>query len=170
MKVDATPEYVKKRALILGSGNLLFGDDGFGPATAEYIQKKCEVPNDVYVMDVGTGASRVLFELTLSEKKPKKIVILDAIDLKRKPGEIFEIQIEDLPENKLSSFSSHLFPATNLLKELRDAYGVDVSILACQIKRIPELVKPGLSEPVKKSVPKAAKIALRLARVGKATS
>lgn len=170
MKVDVTPEYVKKRALILGCGNLLFGDDGFGPATVEYIQKKYEIPHDVYVMDVGTGASRVLFELTLSEKKPKRIIILDAIDLKRKPGKIFEIQIEDLPENKVSNFSSHLFPATNLLKELRDAYGVDVCILACQIKRIPELVKPGLSESIKKSVPKAAKIALKLAKIGKAMS
>jgi len=164
MSSDAKPEYVKKRVLILGCGNMLFGDDGFGPEVVEYIEKKCKIPDDVYVMDVGTGASKVLFTLTLSETRPEKIIILDAVDVKRKAGEILEIQIEELPESKISDFSLHLFPVTNPLKELRDACGVNITILACQVKRVPELVKLGLSDSVKKSIPKAAKIALELAK------
>jgi len=164
MSKEAKPEYVKKRVLILGCGNILFGDDGFGPATVQYIEKKCKIPDDVHVMDVGTGASKVLFTLALSEIRPEKIIILDAVDMKRKPGEIFEIRIEELLESKISDFSTHLFPATNLLKELRDICRVNITILACQVKRIPELVKPGLSNSVKKSIPKAAEIALELAK------
>jgi len=164
MSKEAKPEYVPKRILILGCGNVLFGDDGFGPATIQYIEKKCKIPADVCVLDVGTGASNVLFALALSEMRPEKIIILDAVDVKRKPGEIFEIQIEELLESKIGDFSLHLFPATDMLKELRDTYGVNIIILACQAKRIPELVQLGLSGPVKKSIPKAAKIALRLAK------
>jgi len=164
MSSDAKPEYVKKRVLILGCGNMLFGDDGFGPEAVEYIEKKCKIPEDVYIMDVGTGASKVLFTLALSEIRPEKIIILDAVDLKRKPGEIFEIPIEELLKSKTIDFSTHLLPATNLLKELQDTCNVNITILACQVKRIPELVKPGLSNPVKKSIPKAAKIALELAK------
>jgi len=164
MSGDAKPEYVKKRVLILGCGNMLFGDDGFGPEAVEYIEKKCQIPDDVYVMDVGTGASKVLLTLALSEMRPEKIIILDSVDVKRNPGELFEIPIEELLKSKAIDFSTHLFPMTNLLKELRNTCSVNITILACQVKRIHELVKPGLSNPVKESIPKAAKIALKLAK------
>jgi coenzyme F420 hydrogenase subunit delta len=165
---ETVPEYVKKRVLILGVGNILFGDDGFGPAAADYLLKNCKIPDDVYVMDVGIGAGDVLFTVALSQQKPKKIIILDAVDVKRKPGEIFELSIDELPANKLTDFSMHLFPATNLLKELRDEMNVGVVILACQAERMPDVVSPGLSDSVRQALPKAAEMALKLA--GKAVS
>jgi len=164
--INVAPEYAKKRVLILGCGNVLFGDDGFGPATVEYMQKNCVVPSDMHVMDVGTGASRILFTLAVTEEKPEKIIILDAVDLKRKPGEVFEIAIEDLPESKVRDLTFHLFPTTTLLKELQDKRSIDIIILACQVEKMPELVDLGLSETVKKSVSKAAEIALKLAKSG----
>lgn len=157
------PEYVKKRVLILGVGNMLFGDDGFGSAAVDYLSKNCNIPDDVYVMDVGIGAGDVLFTLGLSKQKPKKIIVLDAVDVKRKPGEIFELSIDDLPTNKITDFSLHLFPSANLLKELRDQMGIDVVILACQAERIPDAVSPGLSDSVRRALPKAAEKALKLA-------
>jgi len=161
---ETVPEYVEKRVLILGVGNVLFGDDGFGPAAADYLLKNCRIPDDVYVMDVGTGAGEVLFTVALSPKKPERIIVLDAVDVKRKPAEIFELSIDDLPANKVTDFSMHLFPSTNLLKELRDQMGVEVVILACQAERIPEAVSPGLSDSVRQALPKAAEMALKLAR------
>jgi coenzyme F420 hydrogenase subunit delta len=160
---ETVPEYVKKRVLILGVGNILFGDDGFGPTAADYLLKNCKIPDDVYVIDVGIGAGDVLFTVALSQEKPEKIIVLDAVDLKRKPAEIFELSIDELPANKITDFSMHLFPATNLLKELRDQMGVEVVILACQAERIPDAVSPGLSDSVKRALPKAAEMALKLA-------
>lgn len=162
MSEEIVPEYVQKRVLILGVGNVLFGDDGFGPAAVDYILKNCAVPNDVYVMEVGTGAGDILFTVGLSPQKPQKIIILDAVDMKRKPGEIFELSIDDLPTNKMTDFSLHLFPAANLLKELKEQMGVDTIILACQVEVIPEAVNPGLSDTVKQALPAAAEKALRL--------
>ena len=164
MTEENIPEYIKKRVLILGVGNILFGDDGFGPAAADYLLKNYKIPNDVCVMDVGIGAGEVLFTVGLSQDKPEKIIIFDAVDVKRKPGEIFELSIDDLPANKVTDFSLHLFPATNLLKELRDQIGVDIVILACQAERIPDSVSPGLSNSVKQTLPQAAEKALKLAR------
>ena len=149
--------------LILGVGNILFGDDGFGPATVDYLLKNCKIPDDVYVMDVGTGAGDVLFTVGLSQNKPEKIIVIDAVDIKRKPGEIFELSIDDLPENKITDFSLHLFPATNLLKQLRDQSHVNIVILACQAERTPNTVSPGLSNSVKQALPKAAGKALEMA-------
>jgi coenzyme F420 hydrogenase subunit delta len=160
---EIMPEYLKKRVLILGVGNTLFGDDGFGPAAADYLLENCKIPDDVHVMDVGIGAGDVLFTVGLSQEKPRKIIVLDAVDVKKKPGEIFKLSIDDLPGNKVTDFSLHLFPATNLLKELRDQMGVNVIILACQAERMPDAISPGLSDSVKQAVPKAAKTALKLA-------
>lgn len=164
MPQEVIPEYVKKRVLILGVGNVLFGDDGFGPATIDYMVKSCRIPRDVYVMDVGIGAGEVLFTVALSPERLKKIIVLDAVHLNKKPGEVFKLAIEDLPENKITDFSLHLFPAANLLKELRDRIGIEIVILACQAKKMPEIVDPGLSKIVQRSVPKAAMEALRLAK------
>jgi len=163
MPEEPMPEYVKKRVLILGVGNILFGDDGFGPAAVDYLLKNRRIPDDVYVMDVGTGAGDVLFTVALSQKKPEKIIVLDAVDMKRKPAELFELSIDDLPANKITDFSMHLFPSANLLKDLRDQMGVEVYILACQAELIPDSVNPGLSSSVKQALPKAAEMALELA-------
>jgi len=164
MSEETVPEYVKKRVLILGVGNMLFGDDGFGPAVVDYLLKNYEVPEDIYVLDVGIGAGDVLFTVALSPEKPEKIIVLDAVDMKREPAEIFELSIDNLPANKITDFSMHIFPATNLLKELRDQMGIKVIILACQAERIPDSVNPGLSDSVKNVLPKAAQMALKLAK------
>jgi coenzyme F420 hydrogenase subunit delta len=163
MATNVTPEYAKKRVLILGCGNTLFGDDGFGPKTAVYMQKHCKIPRDVHVMDVGTGASKILLIMALSEEKPEKLILLDAVNIGRKPGEVFEASIDDLLKNRADDFSSHLFPTARLLRELQNK-GVKITILACQVERIPDVVSPGLSKHVKKALPKAAKIALELAK------
>lgn len=118
-------------------------------------------------MDVGIGAGDILFTVGLSQQKPKKIIILDAVDVKKKPGELFQLSIDDLPTNKITDFSLHLFPAANLLKELRDQMGVDVVILACQAEHIPDAVSMGLSDSVRKALPRAAEMALKLAETSR---
>jgi coenzyme F420 hydrogenase subunit delta len=71
--------------------------------------------------------------------------------------------MKNLPANKISDFSLHLFPSTNLLKELKEKMLIDVIILACQVERIPNAVSPGLSNGVKQALPEASKKALKLA-------
>ena len=87
-----------KRVLVLGCGNILFGDDGFGPEVIAYLERHYSIPEDVGVMNVGTSARKILFPILLDEKRPEHIIIVDAIDAGRTPGEIFEIAVEDIPE------------------------------------------------------------------------
>ena len=164
MSDEGIPEYASKRILILGVGNVLFGDDGFGPAGADYILSNCRIPDDVYVMDVGIGAGDILFNIALSPKKPRKIIILDAVKMGKKPGTVFQLSIDNLPSSKLTDFSTHFFPATTVLKDLRDQMGIEMVIVACQAKRITKAVTQGLSDEVKKALPKAACMALELAK------
>lgn len=152
------PEWYDKSILILGCGNVLFGDDGFGPAVAQHLQSHFTIPPDVCVLDTGTSVREILFDTILSDRKPSKIIIVDAMDCQRKPGELFAIDIDSYPEIKINDFSMHQVPTSNLLRELRDLCGVEVTVMACQVSNIPESVKPGLSKSVKAAVVRAAKM------------
>lgn len=154
------PEFCSKRVLILGCGNRLFGDDGFGPAAIEYLLVHYRIPDDMYVMDVGTGVRKLLFTLSLSPERPEQIIVIDAVDKGRTAGSIFELQLDDLPPEKADDFSLHQAPSSNLAKEVRNA-GIDLRMLVCQIGKVPESVRPGLSPAVRNAIPR---ICERIAR------
>ncbi|MGD2294852.1 MAG: coenzyme F420-reducing hydrogenase, FrhD protein [Candidatus Aminicenantes bacterium] len=154
--MEQLPVYCRKKILIAGCGNKLFGDDGFGPEVVDYLTKHYSIPDHVCLLDAGTGIRKILFTLSLSETRPEIIVIIDAVDKRRKPGEVFEISLEDIPEVKIDDFSMHQVPSSNLLKELQDYCSVTVRVMACQIKSIPESMESGLSDPVQKAVPLTA--------------
>ena len=144
--MEDLPIYCNKSTIIFGCGNILFGDDGFGPAVVEKLIQNYTIPEDVCVINAGTSVRDILFNITLDEKKPKIIIIVDAVDIGRKPGEIFEIDLDEIPEKKIDDFSMHQMPTSNLLRELRDLCRVKVRILSCQVEHIPEEIEPGLSE------------------------
>ena len=151
--MEYLPVYCRKKTLIAGCGNILFGDDGFGPEVVEYLTNHYSIPENICLLDVGTGIRKILFTISLSEARPEIIVIIDAVDKGREPGKIFEISLEEIPKEKIDDFSIHQVPSSNLLKELQDLCSVKVRVMACQIKSIPETIQSGLSEPVKKAVP-----------------
>jgi len=163
-ELDHLPEWYRKPVLILGCGNVLFGDDGFGPAVVEYIQSHSPPPGNVYAITVGTSARTILFPMAIGNDAVETLIIVDAVDFGergRTPGEIFEIPLEDIPLVKTDDFSMHQVPSSNLLRELRDRRKINVIVLACQIESIPDRVAPGLSEPVRAAIPKMCELLSR---------
>jgi coenzyme F420 hydrogenase subunit delta len=156
--LEDMPEYKGKSIVIFGCGNVLFGDDGFGPAVIEELEKKYKIPENVCVINAGLSVRELLFNITLDEQRPDTIIIVDAVDFGRPFGEIFEIDLEELPENKIDDFSMHQIPTSNLLRELRDLCKVDVRILSCQVEKIPEEVEPGLSKTLEEKVGEMCKL------------
>jgi coenzyme F420 hydrogenase subunit delta len=155
--MEQLPVYCRKKILIAGVGNKLFGDDGFGPEVVEYLTNHYSIPENICLLDVGTGVRKILFTISLSEARPEVIVIIDAVDKGRKPGEIFDISLNEIPREKIDDFSIHQVPSSNLLKELQDLCSVKVRIMVCQTKTIPETIQSGLSKPVKKAARLMAK-------------
>ncbi len=149
---DILPDYCKSPTLVLGCGNRLFGDDGFGPAVADYLVAQYDIPDDVYIADAGTGVRNLLFTLCLSPRRPRRIVIIDAMDRGKSPGTIFELPLGAVPLEKTDDFSLHQAPSSNLARELQEA-GVEVRVIACQTGHIPDVIEPGLSGPVAEAVP-----------------
>ncbi len=152
------PHYYGKPILILGCGNILFGDDGFGPQVVDYLEKNYSIPENVEVINAGCSVRNILFDIILSLKKPEEIIIVDALDVGKTPGEVFEIEIENIPENKIDDFSMHQAPTSNLLKELKNLCKVYIKIFSCQVENIPDSVSPGLSKKLLDSIPRVCKL------------
>ena len=148
-------DYWNTKTLVLGCGNVLFGDDGFGPAVVEYLLENTEIPPNTCVINAGLSVRELLFTIVLGDTRPEKIIIVDAVDAGRIPGDIFELEVSDIPEIKIDDFSMHQMPTSNLLRELQEICGVEVQIISVQVQSIPDEVSPGLSAVVRNSVPPA---------------
>lgn len=156
--LDTLPSFCHSRVLILGVGNMLFGDDGFGPEVVDHLTCHYRLPDDVCALDVGTGARKILFTVTLSETRPKEIVIVDAVDWGNSNGKILEIPVESLPVTKVDDFSLHQVPTSNMLRELQDQCGVKVTVIACDVGLIPQMIEPGLSAKTGEAVVAASQL------------
>ena len=69
--------------------------------------------------------------------------------------------INSLPKVKLDDFSMHQIPTSNLLRELRDLCGIEVTVVACQVAGTCGSVNPGLSGPVEAAVARTAELLAR---------
>jgi coenzyme F420 hydrogenase subunit delta len=156
LEQTGVPDFCRKHTLVLGIGNMLFGDDGFGCAVVDYVEKHHSVPEAVCLLDAGTSVRKLLFTLCLSPFRPKRLLIVDAIDAGRTPGELFEMDPSDIPPVKLDDFSMHQLPTSNLLRELQEDCGVEVRVLACQTGPLPDQISPGLSTELEAALPRAA--------------
>ena len=157
LDLDSLPAFCRARVLILGVGNVLFGDDGFGPAVSESLLHDYAIPDDIYVMDVGTGVRKLLFTLILGNTHPNEIVIVDAVDWGHRIGEVKVISANELPVTKIDDFSLHQVPTSNMLRELQDLCQVKVSVVACDVGVLPQRIEPGLTPKTAQAVHTASR-------------
>lgn len=130
---------------VLGMGNILLKDDGFGVRVVEELQK-LHLPAGVLVIDIGTSILRMLTELY----KASKIIIVDAIRAGGEPGTIYKIT--DTVAKKNISRSVHDVQFDELMYQL-SLLGVHFEIEYIGIE--PQEINFGLnlSETVKSKVP-----------------
>ena len=160
---EVTPDYCRCETLVLGCGNVLFGDDGFGPAVARQLRCRPDLPESVIVLDAGTSVRQLLFDLALSPVRPRRIIVVDAVDMGREPGVVWTIAASELPGIKCDDFSMHQLPTSNLLREANDLAGVEVQCVVVQVAGVPAEVQPGLSKPVQQAVEPAVQRVLQAA-------
>lgn len=144
--------------LIIGCGNLLLGDDGFGPGVIDYLQNNYRLPDRVKLVDAGTGAGDLLLQILLGKDVPRVLILVDAVDMGVLPGSVMEIKLNEIPGNKVIDFSLHQGPSLDMLENIVKLRGVEVHVIGCQVGYIPDKVSPGLTGAVAEAVPKAAKM------------
>jgi coenzyme F420 hydrogenase subunit delta len=168
--IDGLPDYCTKQALVLGCGNVLFGDDGFGPAVVEYMLECRDAPGNVCFINAGSSVREILFNVALSERKPERIIVVDAMMCGRTAGTVAELELDAIPKKKRDDFSMHQVPTSNLLKELRDLCGIEVKLVVLEPPEIPPEVKPGLSRAAGKAVKRAAELVLEMCHLAAPSS
>ncbi|MGD0795209.1 MAG: hydrogenase maturation protease [Dehalococcoidales bacterium] len=155
---DFLPEYCSRPTLILGCGNILLGDDGFGPEVIAYLQAHSSFQEEVSLMDAGTGVIDILFNIALSEVKPRRIVLVDTMESGLPPGKLSLLRLEAVRARPLRTYSQHYLPTSTLLKELQEIGGLEVEILVMEPENIPEEIQPGLSPKAQEAVARACEI------------
>ncbi|WP_022846124.1 MULTISPECIES: HyaD/HybD family hydrogenase maturation endopeptidase [unclassified Desulfurobacterium] len=76
---------------IMGVGNILLGDEGFGVHFIEYFKKRYDVPENVELIDGGTAG---IFLSPLIDYI-KKLIIIDVVAVDAEPGSLFTYDKED---------------------------------------------------------------------------
>jgi hydrogenase maturation protease len=137
-------------------GNVLRGDDGFGPAVAE----RLSLPAGVKVVETGIGGIALLQELTIGWDG---LVLVDAVDSGEIPGTVTRVVPEvgeavHVPDVHLANPERVLSTARGL-----GVLPARIVIVGCQPSDVDTLGE-GLSPPVERAVQVAAREVERTVR------
>jgi hydrogenase maturation protease len=88
---------------ILGIGNILLTDEGFGVRVIEKLFEEYEFPDHVSVVEGGVLGIHLLG--TLAEAN--HLIVVDAVKNKQPPGTLYRLEKDELPERILMKNSLH---------------------------------------------------------------
>lgn len=144
--------------LIVGCGNILFGDDGFGPKVIEYMKENnIKLSGDTCLIDGGTSAPHYIF--TLPQDKWKNIIIIDIASMNEKSGTIKILTLDEVKEED-RYMDVHGMSVTYPLHDLKDK--INIKIVACQPENVPQEVDLNLTKTIEKSIPEAVNTTVKL--------
>ena len=83
-----------KRILMLGIGNILWADEGFGVRVVEEFHRRYAVPDNVTILDGGTQGLYLVNYL----EEADCLIVFDAIDYGLEPGQLKLVCDEEVPK------------------------------------------------------------------------
>ena len=140
------PAVRAERVLVAGVGNVLRGDDGFGPKVTELLG---HLPEGVEVIETGIGGVALLQELMAG---CNGLVLIDAVERGAAPGTVFLITPEVLEGEHVPDV--HLANPDRVLS-MAKTIGVlpdRVMIVGCQPADNMEELDQGLSPEVERAL------------------
>ncbi|WP_420024389.1 HyaD/HybD family hydrogenase maturation endopeptidase (plasmid) [Cereibacter azotoformans] len=87
------PASLPERVLILGIGNILWADEGFGPRCIEALAERHAFPSRVRLLDGGTQG---LYLLPFLEEADA-LLVFDAVDYGLAPGTLLTVRDDEVP-------------------------------------------------------------------------
>ncbi len=145
-----------KEVLVLGLGNILWADEGFGVRAVESFHATYRDRNDVDVMDGGTLGSYLMNAVM----DAKRLLILDCCDLKAKPGTLRVLRDDDIRVWSSTKISAHQTGMNDVLaKAMLLGYEPEaitvIGVEPCDL----EDYGGSLTEKVRARVPEAVQLA-----------
>jgi hydrogenase maturation protease len=141
------------RILVAGIGNIFLGDDGFG---SEVI-RNAEIPQDdrsVRVTDYGISGMHLAYDLL---EEWDTLVLVDAVPSRGSPGTLHIFQADHESDSTATGFDGHSMDPAAVFASLRALGGNPpyTVVVGCEAGSVEEGI--GLTEPVAKAVPRAAR-------------
>ncbi len=90
-------------ALVLGIGNVLWADEGFGVRAVEALVERWELPPGVEAMDGGTQGLYLLNAVM----EARRLIVFDAVDFKLAPGTLRSFRDDEVPAWGATKMSLH---------------------------------------------------------------
>ena len=153
------------RLAVLGLGNILMGDDAWGPYLVRVLEAGYCFPEDVVLRDLGTPG----LDLTPHVTGLEAIVLVDTVLSAGVPGELRQYRKADLLRRPPSPPLNAHDPGVGEALLLADAMGLGpAEVLLVGV--IPERIAPGvgLSAAVRRALePAAAAVLGELSRLGR---
>jgi len=137
--------------VVVGIGNKLKADDGFGPEVVRKLKKIAK--NNTLLINTGDVPENFLEEIV--NFKPDKILIVDAMEFQGRTG---EIKFFDPNQINFKSFSSH--KNSLFIDYLRKRLKCEIELIGVKPKTT-EFGK-GMSKEIKKQIDKAVEMILTL--------
>jgi len=97
--------------LVLGLGNTIMTDDGFGVQAVAALSARCRLRGPVTLLDGGTLGLDLLPRLEGVER----LLIVDALEMQASPGTVFRLEGEEVPRAFASKLSVHQMGVQDLL-------------------------------------------------------
>jgi hydrogenase maturation protease len=149
---------VEQRAevLVLGIGNVLWADEGFGVRAVEALHQAFAFPPDVLLIDGGTLGLNLLEYVAAA----RRVLVFDAIDFGLVPGTLRVLRDGEVPAWGRTKLSPHQTGFNDVLALAQLNGRAPESIVAIGVQPV-ELADFGgsLREPVKARLPLAVALA-----------
>ncbi len=100
--------------MVLGVGNILLSDEGFGVRVVEELQRRGKVAAHIQVLDGGTLGFGLLQYLD----GVKRLLLIDAIEGVREPGALYELRGTKIQEYFQTKLSVHQLGMQEVLAAL----------------------------------------------------
>lgn len=88
---------------IMGAGNILFRDEGFGVHVIKNLELRCSFPSNVSIIDGGVLGLNLLGVLAEADH----LIVVDAVKLKSSAGTLHRLENEDIPKRMRHKNSLH---------------------------------------------------------------
>jgi hydrogenase maturation protease len=143
--------------LVLGIGNVLWADEGFGVRCVEALQAGWDFAAHVGLVDGGTQG---LYLLPMV-KSATRLLILDAIDYGLEPGTLKLVENDEVPRflgaRKMSLHQTG-FQEVLMLAQLTNSYPQEVLLIGCQPEELEDYggsLRPRVKAALEAALPMA---------------
>lgn len=145
--------------VVLGLGNILHGDEGFGVRVAERLHESFAFPANTAIVDGGTQGHPLLAHVEQADR----LLILDAVDFGLEPATLVERDSTGIPAylsaHKMS-LHQNSFSEILALAELRDSLPQEIRLVG--IQPVDLSFGHSLSKPVRAELDAAVALALAI--------